>query len=176
MVRLPEPSHHYGDEPMRLNPYAVRPDAYKAVLGLTRELAKGPLESSLRSLVETRVSQLNRCGFCLAMHADSARGAGVSQDKLDTLAGWREDSGYSTRERAALAVAEALTILAEDGVSDEVWNAAAREFTDEELGDLLYLVGQMNLFNRLNLATRFPANRWREQGHAGLRANPATAH
>jgi uncharacterized peroxidase-related enzyme len=154
---------------MRLNPYALRPGAFRAVASLTRELADGPLEASLRCLVELRVSQLNRCGFCLAMHADAARDAGVTPAKLDTLAGWRDDDAFTDRERAALALAEAVTVLSDDGVSDEVWSRAGAAFTDEEVADLLYLIGLMNLYNRLNVASEFPAARWREQGLRGFR-------
>jgi AhpD family alkylhydroperoxidase len=153
---------------MRLNPYAVRPEAYKAVQSLSREIAKGTLEHSLRSLVEIRVSQLNACGFCLAMHADGARAAGVPQTKLDTLAGWREDAAFTSRERVALALAETVTHLS--GVSNEIWADARAVFTEEEIADLLYLIGLMNLFNRLNVATEFPAELWRDEGLAGLRA------
>jgi AhpD family alkylhydroperoxidase len=156
---------------MRLNPYALRPHAYEAVRSLSRELAKGPLERTLRFLVEIRVSQLNRCGVCLAMHSDGARGAGVPQTKLDTLAGWREDSGFTDRERAALELAEAVTDLAPAELPDAVWQRAHAVFTDEELADLLYLIGQMNLFNRINVAVEFPADLWREQGMAGIRAS-----
>jgi AhpD family alkylhydroperoxidase len=146
---------------MRLNPYATRPDAYRAVLTVLREIDKGSLERSLRSLVELRVSQVNRCAFCLAMHADGARAAGITQRKLDTLAGWRDDASFTPRERAALALAEAMSLLDATGVPDDTWSVARDHFTDEELGDLLYLVGVINLFNRLNVATEFPADAWR---------------
>jgi AhpD family alkylhydroperoxidase len=151
---------------VRLNPYAARPDVYQAVLSVSRELARGELADSLRCLVELRVSQVNRCGFCLAMHADGARAAGVSQAKLDTLAGWREDGTFTVRERAALGVAEAVTTLADAGVSEEVWDAARAVFCDEELADLLYLIGLINLYNRVNIAAAFPAERWRSRGVA----------
>jgi uncharacterized peroxidase-related enzyme len=157
---------------MRLNPYAARPDSYRALLSLSGALAKGPLEHALRSLVEIRVSQLNGCGFCLAMHADGARAAGVPQSKLDTLAGWRDDAAFSERERAALALAEDLTVLTSGGVSDDVWDQARAVFTEEEVADVLYLIGLMNLYNRLNLASEFPAELWREQGLTGLRPSP----
>jgi uncharacterized peroxidase-related enzyme len=154
---------------MRLNPYALRPGAFLAVGSLTRQLADGTLEAPLRCLVELRVSQLNRCGYCLAMHADAARDAGVTQAKLDTLAGWRDDDAFTDRERAALELAEKLTILSGEGVGDDVWSRAGAAFSDEEVADLLFLIGLMNLYNRLNVASEFPAQRWRDQGLGGFR-------
>jgi AhpD family alkylhydroperoxidase len=119
-------------------------------------------------LVEVRVSQINGCGFCLAMHADQARAAGVAQTKLDTVAGWAEDPSFTARERAALAIAEAVTHL-DRGVPDDIWHAAAAAFTEEELADLLYAVGLINLYNRVNVAAQFPADLWRDHGLGGLR-------
>jgi AhpD family alkylhydroperoxidase len=152
---------------MRLNPYGTRPSVYAAIRGVSSELARGPLDRPLRALVEVRVSEINGCGFCLAMHADEARAAGVDQAKLDTLAGWREDDAFSRRERAALALAEAITRL-DHGVSDAVWAEASSVLTEEELADLLFLVGIMNLYNRINVAVGFPASVWRDHGHEGI--------
>lgn len=153
---------------MRLNPYAIRPKAYQAVTAVIREIDQGTLEPALRSLVEVRVSQLNRCGFCLAMHADAGREAGVSQEKLDTIGGWREDDQFTDRERVALELAEAMTSSIELGVSEALWSRAAALFSEAELADLLYLIGVMNLFNRLNVASQLPARLWRER-RAGTR-------
>lgn len=91
------------------------------------------------------------------MHADGARSAGVGQAKLDSLPGWREDSTFTTRERAALGLAEAVTELSPDGVSAETWDDAASAFSENELADLLFLIGLMNLYNRVNVAVQFPA-------------------
>jgi AhpD family alkylhydroperoxidase len=155
-------------DPMRLNPYTSSPKAYRSLVAASRDLAAGTVESSLRTLVEIRVSQINGCGFCLAMHTDQARAAGVPQSKLDTLAGWREDGSFSAQERAALALAEAVTVL--DGpVDQDLWDHATEQFSEAELSDLLYLIGLINLYNRLNIAVEFPAELWREKGIAGLR-------
>jgi AhpD family alkylhydroperoxidase len=153
---------------MRLNPYTSSPKAYRALASASRELAAGAVESSLRTLVQIRVSQINGCGFCLAMHTDQARAAGVPQSKLDTLAGWREDDSFSAQERAALALAESVTVL--DGpVDQDLWDHATELFSEAELSDLLYLIGLINLYNRLNIAVEFPAELWREKGIGGLR-------
>ena len=154
---------------MRFNPYATRPQIYDAIRGVSGALAKGPLEASLRALVELRVSQLNRCGFCLAMHSDGARATGLEQTKLDSLAGWREDAAFTRSERAALELAEAITGLGDDGVAAETWDEAASVFSEDELADLVFLIGLMNLYNRVNVAVQFPASAWREHGYAGIR-------
>jgi len=154
---------------MRLNPYARRPEVYDAIRGVSRVLGQGPVEPSLRALVEIRVSQLNRCGFCLAMHTDGARLAGVEQAKLDSLAGWQEDTAFTTRERTALRLAELFTDMGVDGVPTEAWDEAAAVFAEDELSDLLFLIGLMNLYNRVNVAVQFPASVWREGGVAGIR-------
>ena len=159
--------------PMRLNPYALRPKAYEGASAVVREIDSGTLEPGLRCLVELRISQLNRCGFCLAMHADGGREAGVPQEKLDTVAGWREDDQFTERERAALELAEVLTSAIELGVSDATWGRAAAVFSDAELADLLYLIGVMNFFNRVNVASQFPAGMWRDRNGRGSR-RPAT--
>lgn len=155
---------------MRLNPYATRPNAYQAVRAVFREIHAGSLEPSVRALVEIRVSQLNGCGFCLAMHTDQARAAGVPQSKLDTVAGWRDDGQFTTRERTAVELAEALTGDLTNGVPAELWSRAETAFDDAEVTDLLYLIGVMNLFNRLNVATEFSADVWRDHGIRGIAA------
>lgn len=154
---------------MRLNPYSLRPKAYEAVRAVVGEVHRGTLEPALRCLVELRISQMNRCGFCLAMHADTGREVGVPQQKLDTVAGWREDDQFSDRERVALELAEVVTEAIDSGVPDALWDRGEELFTETELADLLYLIGVMNLFNRLNVAAQVPAGTWREYGLAGIR-------
>jgi AhpD family alkylhydroperoxidase len=140
---------------VRLNPYVVRPDVYDSIRSVSRELARGRLERPLRHLVELRVSQLNRCGFCLAMHSEWARAAGVPQAKLDSLAEWHDDNAFTPRERSALELAEAMTALGDAGADDDVWGRAASEFNPEELADLLFLIGLMNLYTASTLLPRY---------------------
>src|SRR4051794_19620226 len=139
---------------MRLNPYKVDPDGYRRLLGWNTHLSKGPVDVQLRALVEARASQINGCAFCLAMHCDEARAAGVEQFKLDTLAAWRDVDSFDARERAALALTEAVTRLADHGgVDDAVWNAAHEQFDEAELTSLLQVIALINAFNRINVAT-----------------------
>jgi AhpD family alkylhydroperoxidase len=137
---------------MRFDPYENGGQWYQDVLTLSGHLARGPLDASICQLVEVRVSQITGCAFCLSLHSDGARKAGVNQAKLDTLAGWREVSLFDHRERAALELAEAMTRIGDGKRVDEfVWAAAREQFNDEELAALLYLVGLINIWNRINV-------------------------
>lgn len=139
---------------MRLNTYRTDPKGYEHLLAWNDHIANGALPPSLRALVETRVSQINGCGFCLAMHSDEARRAMVPQTKLDVVAAWRDASSFTDEERAALALAEAMTRLADGGrVRDDVWSAARACFDDETLAALIQMVAIINAFNRINVTT-----------------------
>jgi len=99
----------------------VAPGAVQAMLGLERYVRESGLEPALLELVRTRASQLNRCGYCLDMHTKDARAQGESEQRLYALSAWRETPFYTPRERAALAWAEAITLIAEDPCSDELF-------------------------------------------------------
>jgi AhpD family alkylhydroperoxidase len=145
---------------MRFDPYSGPAGRYyRDVLALSKDLRGGPLNASLSDLVEIRVSQITGCAFCLNLHTGSARRRGVSQAKLDSLAGWRESSEFSTKERTALELAESMTRIGDGArVDDEVWMAAAGVFGDEEMSALLYLIGLINVWNRINIAVQLPGD------------------
>lgn len=107
---------------MRLNTYRLDPEGNKRLLAWNHHLVGSGLSPAFRALVETRVSQINGCGFCLAMRAEEARQAHVPRARLDVVAAWRDWTSFTPEERAALASAEAMTRLA-DGprVSDDIW-------------------------------------------------------
>jgi AhpD family alkylhydroperoxidase len=145
-------------EEMRFDPYAADSEAYGHAFRLARHLAGGPLDSALRSLVELRASQMTGCAFCLELHSGTARHAEVVQKKLDLLAGWREASEFSPKERAALALTEEMVRIG-DGrrVSDGTWARVSSEFDNDEIAGLLYTVGLIGFWNTLNVAVEFPA-------------------
>jgi len=145
----------------RLRPAQAAPGAYKAMLQLVEYVHNSGLEESLLSLVEMRASQINGCAFCLDMHTKDARAAGESEQRLYLLPAWREAPFYSERECAALEWAEALTLVAEDHVPDEVYERVRPHFTDEELVNLSLAITTINAFNRLNVAFRTPAGSYR---------------
>jgi AhpD family alkylhydroperoxidase len=132
--------------------YRVDPEGYQRLLAWNDHLSDGTVDASLRALVEARASQINGCAFCLAMHLDEARAAGVDQLKLDALAAWRDVRSFDARERAALALTEAVTRLADDGrIDDAVWNAAREQFDDTALTTLVQVIALINAFNRINV-------------------------
>lgn len=140
----------------RLDLTKVSPDGYKAMLGVHSYVQNSGLGLGLLELVKMRVSQINGCAFCIAMHVPLALKHGISQNQLYLLAAWREAPVYSPAERAALAWAEALTQLASGDVPDDVYAELCRHFSAKEVGDLSFAVAEINAWNRLMIATRTP--------------------
>ena len=130
------------------------PEGYRAVAGLERANHGGPIEPPLYELVKIRASQINGCGFCLNMHHRDARKGGESQQRLDVLPAWREVELFTDRERAALALTEAVTLISVDGVPDEVWVQVRREFDERETAALIVAIATINVWNRFAIATR----------------------
>jgi len=145
----------------RLQNAQAAPGAYKAMLQLQEYVNNCGLEPSLLMLVQTRASQINGCAFCLDMHTKEARAEGESEQRLYLLPAWREAPFYSERERAALEWAEAVTLVANDHVPDEVYERVRPHFTDEELVNLTLAINTINSWNRLNVAFRTPAGSYR---------------
>jgi AhpD family alkylhydroperoxidase len=132
----------------------VAPEQYRAMLRFDGVVDSASLDSGLLDLVRTRASQINGCAYCIDMHTKDARAGGESEQRLYGLAAWRETPYYSDRERAALELTESITLLAERNVSDEVWEAAAREFERAELAQLVFAIAAINTWNRLAVPTR----------------------
>ena len=138
----------------RINVFVKGQGAIKAMLGLSAYLAKGKIERKLRDLISFRVSQINGCAYCLDMHSKDLRHEGETEQRLYLLSAWRESPFYTDRERAALAWAESVTLVAESHVPDEVYEQARKEFSEEEMIDLTMLVVAINSWNRANVAFR----------------------
>lgn len=132
----------------------VFPEAYQPVLELEKVNRSGPLERSLYELVKIRASQINGCAYCLNMHNRDARKGGESQQRLDVLRAWREVELFSDRERAALALTEAVTLISYDGVSDEVWAEVRAQFNENETAALIVAIATINIWNRFAISTR----------------------
>lgn len=132
----------------------LAPDAYEMVLALGQLAAKAGLDKQLLELVKLRASQINGCAFCVQHHILLSERIGVPVDKLNLVAVWREAPIFSARERAALAWGESLTFLPE-GVSDEVYAEASREFSETELMYLTSAVASINIWNRFGAAYRW---------------------
>jgi AhpD family alkylhydroperoxidase len=145
------------DFPMttRIDYAKASPDGFKAFGGVYATVQKSGLPKQLIDLVYLRVSQINGCAYCIDMHSRDLLNAGLATDKLVLSAVWRDAGGvFSPRERIALAWAESVTRVAETGVPDADYEAAAAEFSDKELADLTYAIGLMNAFNRFGISFR----------------------
>jgi len=144
------------------NPLFVVPDALKAMLALDKSTANDNLPEITRKLVHLRASQINGCSVCVEMHAHELKKAGDSDKRIFALAAWREAPYFNDAERAALALTEATTRLADrsDPVPDDVWNEAARHYDEPALAALVLQIALINAFNRVNAATRHLAGQW----------------
>jgi len=137
-------------------PFEAAPEARDALRGLERYLAGASLPKLLIELVKLRVSTINGCTYCIDMHWRTLREAGEPEQRLYGLRTWREQSGYSPRERAALAWAESVTLVAETNVPDAVFAEVSAHFSEREIMDLTYAIAAINAWNRLCVALRIP--------------------
>ncbi|GGB28470.1 alkyl hydroperoxide reductase AhpD [Flexivirga endophytica] len=131
----------------------VVPEAYEKVIAL-EQYASANVDPTLYELVKLRASMINGCGFCIDMHSHDAMKAGEKPQRLFELMAWREVGCYTDKERAALALVDQVTRLGEEGVTDEVWDNAADEFSEEELANLLVAIATINVWNRVAIPTR----------------------
>lgn len=145
----------------RINFLEKGQDALKTLYPVGGYLAKSKLGKSLLDLVYFRVSQINGCAFCLDMHSKDLRAIGETEQRLYTLDAWRETPFYTERERAALGWAEAVTKITNGNISDEVFETARKQFSEEELIDLTLAVTTINTYNRVNIAFRPPVGSYK---------------
>ncbi|MFP6848982.1 MAG: carboxymuconolactone decarboxylase family protein [Pseudomonas sp.] len=134
---------------LRLPFSSLSPAAYQGLIASNTALAASSLGLPLLELVYLRISQINGCAFCLGKHSQALRESGVTQAKLDCLAGWRISELFNDRERAALAWAETLTYVSEKGAPDDLYEPLRGHFNDVEISDLTLAAALMNAFNRL---------------------------
>ena len=147
----------------RMNhPVMVVPDAMKALHTLG-ELTKNGLPEKLLELVHLRASQINGCSACVDMHPKLAKKAGETDERLFAVAAWYDAPYFTAAERAALALTEALTRIADraDPVPDAIWNEADKHFDEQELAALVLAIAAINVWNRLNVAVRQPVGAWK---------------
>jgi AhpD family alkylhydroperoxidase len=135
----------------RMNVQRGIPDVSRAMAALEREIKVEPV---LRELVKLRASILNGCAYCIDMHSKRARKAGESEQRIYSIAAWQDAPFFSERERAALALTDAVTLVAETHAPAEVYENAARYFNSEELAHLIWQIATINVWNRVTIATR----------------------
>jgi AhpD family alkylhydroperoxidase len=138
------------------NPAMSLPGAYDALQALHKAIEKGGVPRATLELMNLRASQINGCSVCVDMHSRALRKLGEKDVRVFAVSAWREAPYYSDAERAALALTEAASRLSDraDPVPDEVWNEAARHYSEAQLGALVMSIGMINLWNRLNATTR----------------------
>lgn len=140
----------------RIDLAKVDPKAYEAMIGLEKYVAQKGLDKTLYELIKTRASQINGCAYCLNMHTRDAMKLGETAQRLFLLDAWRETDLYTDKERAVLALTEAVTLIAGNPVSDEVYNEAKAHLSDEELAVVLMAIVAINGWNRLAIALEKP--------------------
>jgi AhpD family alkylhydroperoxidase len=136
----------------------INPEFLKALQALGASTEKGGVPAKTVGLVHLRASQINGCSFCVSAGANNMTKAGVSPEKLSAVAAWYDSELFDDAERAALALTEAATRLADrpGAVTDEIWDEAARHYDERQLGALVLMVGVSNFFNRINTTLRIP--------------------
>lgn len=139
----------------RIDFYTASPAGMKALAGVSGYVAQSGLPHDIIELAFLRVSEINGCAYCIDMHTKSLHKAGLPWDKIVLTKVWREAGDwFSTREKAALAWAESLTLIAQTHAPDEVFAQVQAEFSDKEITDLTITIGLMNAYNRLAIALR----------------------
>lgn len=159
------------------NPAMIVPEVMQALLALSKVMEHTGLPTKTINLVHLRASQINGCGVCVDMHARQMKHAGETDERLFGVAAWRDTPYFSDAERAALALTEAVTRLSDrpDPVPDDVWNEAARHYDERALAALLVAIGVINIWNRLNVATRQIAGEWMKSPEVRAAVERATA-
>jgi AhpD family alkylhydroperoxidase len=149
------------------NPAFVLPDGFKGIGHLLGAVAKGGVPQTTLELVGLRVSQINGCTSCVQGHWEEAKKAGESDERIITVSAWRESPYFDDAERAALALADALTRLADrpdDAVPDQLWAEVVKHYDEQQVSALILQIATLNLFNRINVTVKEQADRpsWKQ--------------
>ena len=156
----------------RIDVTKVAPEAYQAMAGLQRYVRQSGLEQPLLELMRMRASQLNGCAYCIDMHSKDARAAGETEQRLYELDAWRETSFYTERERAALAWTEAVTLVSQGHVPDEIYQIVRKHFSEKEIVDLTLAVAEINSWNRIAISLRAVPGTYQPAAHTKAVAAP----
>lgn len=142
---------------MRLAQKAIDQDLFQAVLALEMKVRASGIDKKLYLLIKARASQINNCAFCIDMHMKEARAQGESEERLFLLSAWREAPAlFTSKETAALAWTETVTLLADTHVPDHEWQAVRKEFSEEEVAKLTFAISTINVWNRISVSFRTP--------------------
>ncbi len=151
-------------QPRMKNPALILPDVMSALMALGAAVKKSDVSSQTLDLANLRASQINGCSFCVDMHARALRKAGESDERLYAVAAWQDAPYFTDAERAVLALTEAVTRLsdASNTVPDAVWDETVRHYTEPQMATILMSIATVNLWNRLNIATKQVAGTWQD--------------
>ncbi len=149
----------------RIDHRKIAPEAMRVMFGLENYIHQCGLPENLLHLVKLRVSQINGCAYCIDMHSKDLRAVRETEQRLYLLDAWREAPFYSDKERAALAWAEAITLLAQNGISDDLYEATHAVFNEREIISLTMAVVAINGWNRINVAFRTEAGHYVSRRH-----------
>ena len=150
-------------QPRMNNPALLNPDAMKALGALNEAAKKGNIPVTFHELLCLRASQINGCSVCIDGHWRIAKKAGETDERLFAVAAWRDTPYFTAAERAALALTEAMTRLSdrEDPVPDKIWDELIRHYDEADIASLLLTISTINVWNRLNIATKQQAGFWK---------------
>ncbi|MGF6849871.1 AhpD family alkylhydroperoxidase [Chitinophaga sp. W3I9] len=138
----------------RMDVYKLLPGAFNAMMGLQTFVNESGLDKTLTELIKIRASQINGCAFCLNMHTKEARQMGETEQRIYALPAWEESPYYTEKERAALALTEAVTLISTSRVPDEVYKAAQAVFTQQEIATITMAIVAINSWNRIAITSR----------------------
>ncbi|MBD3921883.1 carboxymuconolactone decarboxylase family protein [Paenibacillus sp. PR3] len=142
----------------RINHQQVSPEVYNTMLKLEGFIASSGLDHTLYELIKIRASQINGCAFCLDMHITKLRSMGESSQRVDLVSVWREVPFYTAKEKAALELTEAVTLISKAGVPDDVYRNAREHFSENEFMTIIMAINTINSWNRIAISTgMFPA-------------------
>ncbi|MHA6253329.1 carboxymuconolactone decarboxylase family protein [Oceanobacillus sp. CAU 1775] len=136
----------------RINYFKVAPKALEKVMELEKYTRKTSIDKNLRELIKIRVSQINGCLYCLDMHTKAARKLKVTDEQIDQLETWDEANIYSLKEKLAFELAENVTLIAEKGVNDELYQRVREHYDEKEFVDLIMIINQINMWNRIGIS------------------------
>lgn len=137
----------------RMNYSAVAPAAYKSMLAMQKYLAASSIDLTLHELIKIRVAQINGCAYCVDVHSCDARKYGEDENRIYALPVWRESPAFTEAERAALELAETVTLISDNGVPAEIWDRARKHFDEQQIADVLLAIITINAFTRLAVTT-----------------------
>lgn len=136
----------------RINYFKAAPKAMEIVMEMENYVRKTNFDSLLKELIKIRVSQINGCAYCLNMHTKAAKKLNAADEQIGQLKNWREANIYSEKEKTALELAEHVTLIAEKGVDDELYQRARQHFNEQEYVDLIMVINQINAWNRISIS------------------------